>query len=364
MQYKSYLIFSLNRLRYGVETEAVREIFFLPELTPIEEAPWDIVGVLNLRGYILPVMSLSLRFGYDSREYQVTDSVIVLERAGFKVGIIVNQVHEVKEIADELVEEQIAYGGKQAKKFHNFIAGFAKLGADIYMLLDPDKAIEYSDSANPLLPFNGDFSGSTDREEIDRSDKSTIKPDKPNKPERSFCPNASEEERGIFRERAENLMRPTESEDFTGLMPLAVVGLNGEYFGIDLNIVREFTEVQQITPIPCVGQQIAGNINLRGEIVTLVDIRGVLNMPIANLSETPSAAIVSVDDIVAGVMIDEVRDVMYLHPSQLTPIPAAVHSAANEEYLRGTAPYGDRMMSLLDIGKMLLRGELEINEEV
>ena len=303
-------------------------------------------------------MSLALRFGYDRREYQVTDSVIVLERAGFKVGIIVNQVHEVKEIADELVEKQIAYGGKQAKKFHNFIAGFAKLGADIYMLLDPDKAIEYSDSASPMLPFNGDVSGSTDREEIDRAEKSIIKP------ERSFCPNASEEEREIFRERAENLMRPTENEDFTGLMPLAVVGLNGEYFGIDLNIVREFTEVQQITPIPCVGQQIAGNINLRGEIVTLVDIRGVLNMAIANLGQTPSAAIVSVDDIVAGVMIDEVRDVMYLHPSQLTPMPAAVHSAANEEYLRGTAPYGDRMMSLLDIGKMLLLGELEINEEV
>ncbi|NER33568.1 MAG: chemotaxis protein CheW [Oscillatoria sp. SIO1A7] len=358
MKYKSYLIFTLNGLRYGVETEAVREIFFLPELTPIEEAPWDIVGVLNLRGYILPVMSLALRFGYENREYKVTDSVLVLERAGFKVGIIVNEVHEVKEIAEELVEEQIAYGGKQAKKFHNFIAGFAKLGADIYMLLDPDKAIEYSDSADP---FNGDFCSSTDREEIDRADKSSIKPDKP---ERSFCPNASEEERGIFRERAENLMRPTESEDFTGLMPLAVVGLNGEYFGIDLNIVREFTEVEQITPIPCVGQQIAGNINLRGEIVTLVDIRGVLNMPIANLGQTPSAAIVSVDDIVAGVMIDEVRDVMYLHPSQLTPMPAAVHSAANEEYLRGTAPYGERMMSLLDIGKMLLRGELEINEEV
>lgn len=357
MEHTSYLIFTLNGLRYGVATEAVREIFFLPELTPIEEAPPDIVGVVNLRGDILAVMDLALRFGHGATEYQITDSVIVLERAGFKVGIIVNQVHEVKDIAEELVEPQISYGGKQVKRFHHFIAGFAKLGADIYMLLDSDKAIEYSDSADPLLPPNGDLSGPTDRDVRD--------PEVNSNPERLFCPHASPEERGIFRERAENLMRPTESQDFTGLMPLAVVGLNGEYFGIDLNIVREFTEIQQITPIPCVGQQIAGNINLRGEIITLVDIRGVLNMPIANVrQEASSAAIVSVDDIVAGVTIDEVLDVMYLHPSQLTPMPVAGHSTANEEYLQGTAPYGDKMMSLLDLSKMLVRGELAVNEEV
>ena len=359
MEYKSYLIFSLNGLRYGVATEAVREIFFLPELTPIEEAPPDIVGVVNLRGDILAVMDLALRFGHGATEYQITDSLIVLERAGFKVGIIVNQVHEVKDIADELVEPQISYGGKQVKKFHRFIAGFAKLGADIYMLLDPDKAIEYSDSADPLLPPNEDLSGSTDEEAREGGANLNTTP------ERLFCPHASPEERGIFRERAENLMRPTESQDFTGLMPLAVVGLNGEYFGIDLNIVREFTEIQQITPIPCVGQQIAGNINLRGEIITLVDIRGVLNMPIANVGQqASSAAIVSVDDIVAGVKIDEVLDVMYLHPSQLTPMPVAGHSAANEEYLRGTAPYDDKIMSLLDLSKMLTQGELAVNEEV
>ena len=90
MEQKSFLIFKLNQYRYGVETPAVQEIFLLPELTLVEAAPDDIVGVLNLRGNILPVMDLSLRFGHQSTRYQITDSVIVLEWQGLRVGIIVS----------------------------------------------------------------------------------------------------------------------------------------------------------------------------------------------------------------------------------------------------------------------------------
>ena len=365
METKSYLIFSLNRLRYGVETEAVSEIFFLPELTPVEAAPPDIAGVLNLRGEILPVMDLAMRFGHHQRDYQITDSTVVLEWEEVKIGIIVSEVHEIKEIDLAAVETQIAYGRKERPQSQNFIAGMAKIGSEICMLLDPENLIRNADSLTlPSDPSNGASNGAGSGPSLEGTagPKHSI-PDAIPVQNRVFCPNASPQERAIFKERAENLMRATEAQDLTGLMPLAVVGLNGEYFGLDLHLVREFTDIHQITPIPCVKEHIVGNINLRGEVVTLVDIRTVLNMPLSSGAYAAKAMVVEVADVVAGVTIDEVWDVFYLHPSIIKPVPAAVRPTGKNEYLRGTAPYRSKMMSLLDLGKIFTQGELVVNEE-
>ena len=144
--------------------------------SPVEEAPRDIVGVLNLRGNILPVMDLALRFGHRSMEYQITDSVIVIQWQGFSVGIIVNAVEEVKEIETALIQTQISYGRKITTEAHHFVAGFAKLNTDIVTLLNPQNLIEYSEVVNPLIPFPGKKnpslrqSGSEDPELVDRFD--------------------------------------------------------------------------------------------------------------------------------------------------------------------------------------------------
>ena len=146
-------------------------------------------------------------------------------------------------------------------------------------------------------------------------------------------------------------------------MSLAVVTLNGEYFGLDLNLVREFTEIRQITPIPCCGDYILGNMNLRGEIVTLVDIRQLLNLSATGVNQEAKAMVIHCQDIVAGINIDEVCDVVYLHPSQIKPAPTSGHSNSNE-YLRGTAPYREKILGLIDFNKMIAEGELVVNQEM
>ncbi len=347
-EHPCYLIFSLNGSRYGVTTNAVQEIFFLPALTPIDEAPRDIVGVVNLRGEILPVMDLNLRFFQRSLDYQITDSIVVIEWQSIKIGLIVNQVHEVQDIPLEAIASKITYGRQTSTPSHHYISGVAKNLGELVMLVNPEQLIQYADSPETQISeLNG---------------TNIPLPQTLFHKDRRFCPHASEEEMAIFQERADNLMKPTEGEDFTGLMPIAVIGLNDEYFGLDLNAVREFTDIREITPIPCCPDRIIGNMNLRGEIVTLIDIRQSLNLPITHAIRGSKVMVVHVEEVVAGIAIQEVCDVMYLHPSKIAPIPAAVHSA-NDEYLRGTAPYREKMMSLLDLPKILTQGELEVNEE-
>lgn len=144
---------------------------------------------------------------------------------------------------------------------------------------------------------------------------------------------------------------------------MAVIGLNGEYFGLDLATVQEFIDVSGITPIPCCPSHIRGNINLRGEILTLVDIRKALNIPLADVGNISKAVIVKVDDLVAGLPVNEVFNVEYFRPSDVMPVPAAIPSE-NEAYLRGTVPFLGKILSILDLPQLLSEGGLEVNEEV
>lgn len=351
MTNKPYLIFSINSSLFGVEAFCVQEIFSLPNLTPIAEASADIVGVVNLRGDILPVVDLNIRFGYKQLDYSLTDSIIVLEWQEFRLGIVVNEVLEVHNISLQEMTNEVFYRQNLNGSASHFIAGIGKVDADIIMLLNHERLLSYSQNIESLLTKetleNGEFT--------DKSFKKNL----------LFFPEATPEEKAILRERADNLRQPTQRQDFAGLIPLAVVGLNGEYFGLDLPIVREFTDIRQVTPVPCCPPHIIGNMNLRGEILTLVDIRSVLNMPISGMGNNTNlkVMIVKTDDLIAGVTVDEVFDVMYLQPSQILPVPTAVHSA-NSDYLRGTANYREKMMSILDLAKVFQQGDLIVNEEV
>ena len=352
MESKQYIIFSLNASLYGVEAFSVQEIFFLPELTPIVEAPPEMVGVLNLRGEILPIMDLHFRLGYGFPEYRLTDSVIILVCQGFRFGIIVNEVHDVQKISVNAIAADFSYK-REVTNQHHFITGVAKLEANIVMLLNPEKLLQSSERIEALItekkPLNLEAEADT-----------ALSFHKKN---RLFSSNTTSEEKAIFRERAESLRRQAENQDFTGSRPMAVINLNGEYFGVDLGNVREFTDIRKVTPIPCCPAYIVGNMNLRGEILTLIDIRGVLNLPLGNLENTSKAMVACIDDLVAGLIVDEVLDVMYLHLSEMMPVPAAARSV-NDEYLRGTVAYGEKMMAILDLPKILMQAGLMVDEEV
>jgi purine-binding chemotaxis protein CheW len=349
-----FLTFTLNESLYGVDTFAVEEIFFLPELTAIPEAPRDIIGVVNVRGYILPVMDLNLRFGYHAVEnYQTSDSVIVLKSGNLRVGIIVNEVQDVKNIKTENISSEISVGREFTKtQRRKFISGIAKHEEDIIVIIDSENLIHYVE----LQEINTQSEGRIE-DSLRADDSLTLEK------RRVFCPNATPDEREIFRKRAENLRQLTEEDEQEGLKPLAVIALNEEFFGVDLNIVREFTEIRNPTPIPCCPSHIIGNMNLRGEILTLVDVRGLLNLSQTGMSEGSSAIVVNLEDIVAGIKVEDVVDVMFLNPQEVTSVPTAIHSV-NDEYLQGAAPYKGKMMSILDLPKILLSGGLMVDQAI
>ncbi|MGA1602946.1 MAG: chemotaxis protein CheW [Prochlorothrix sp.] len=97
--------------------------------------------------------------------------------------------------------------------------------------------------------------------------------------------------------------------------------------------------------------------------MTLVDISGILNLPLTRSEQGNKAIVARLDQLVAGITVDSVFDVVYLRPADISPIPAAVHSL-NDEYIRGVAPYQEQQMSILDLPKLLLSPELVVEESV
>ncbi|MBD2775997.1 chemotaxis protein CheW [Iningainema tapete] len=325
-----YLTFRLNNRLYGISTVYVEEIFSLPDLIPISTASPDSINTINLQGDILPVMDLNLSLGYQLQEYSLTDSIVVFRWEELRVGIIVNEIREVinvttQEIHTEFYEEQAII------KQNKIIAGVAKNLEDIFILNHPGY----------WLPI---VSNSLEQETQTSYDVDTLA-------------------QTILPAQTNHLALSTYSQDTQSLRPLTVFILNDDFFGIDLKMVREFTDIRKVTPVPCCPAHIIGNMNLRGEIITLVDIRRLLNIQPTNMHDS-KVIIVEFESIVAGLVVEKVCDVMFfLNPLNITEIISSLYSI-NKTYLQGTTPYQGKMMSILDLPKIFHHGGLTVNEAV
>ena len=354
---RDYLLFELQGAHYGIATDAVLEILQLPELTRVDEAPAYVAGVLNYRTKVLPVIDLNVFFGHGDHRYQLTDCVIVLEHGEAELGIIVDRAFDVQKISMAEIEAVPEYG--EADGAHHFVACMAKVGEEIFMLLDEELLTHHYRDIEGHLKNSLGKPGKTVRKKpskkkgVSAAEQALV-----------FCPEASEEERLIFHQRAGNLLHFDADVDTSDLLPLAVVDLGGEYYGVKLEYVREFYNCGKLTPVPCTPEHIIGNINVRGDILTLVDLRKALGMPVPALAPGAKAIIVNVDDIVAGVPVEAVRDIVYFSSLGIKPVPAAVQTGEDNEYLEGVVSYQDRVLSILNLPKIFNEGGLLVDEVV
>lgn len=360
MKIDTYLTFELNDLQYGINTAQVREIFKLPELTPIADAPGDIIGILNFRDQILPIMHLSKRLGQEVLHCCLNDTVIVIEWQGLLVGMVVNQVHDVQSISGANIEAALTYD------FRNhagtaFIAGVAKINDSLITLLNPETLIRQTDDVALMVweaKLNDLDNFAHPNERILKAQDSPVITNFFS----LYCPNSTPEDQQIFRQRANALRHSVESSDINSLMSLAVIKLGEEYFGLELHQVREFINIHHVMPIPCCPSHILGNMNLRGEVMTLVDIREALNISQPE-NDASKAVVIEIDNIVAGVTVDQVLDVVYLSPSDISLMPTAVPNRC-QTFFQGIAHYCQKTLSILDLSQVFFKGGLVVDQSV
>jgi purine-binding chemotaxis protein CheW len=133
-----FLTFQLGKESYGIEIRHVTEIIGIQPITEVPELPEYIKGIINLRGKIIPVMDVRLRFKKEPREYNDRTCVIVIDIRDISIGLIVDTVCEVLSIP----EENIVEPPQMNKGFNNrYIKRIGKAGSDVKLLLDCEKLL-------------------------------------------------------------------------------------------------------------------------------------------------------------------------------------------------------------------------------
>ncbi|HUW81813.1 MAG TPA: chemotaxis protein CheW [Phycisphaerae bacterium] len=143
-----YLTFQLGKEVYGLEILRVQEIIGMMSVTRVPGSPEFVRGVINLRGKIIPVVDLRLKFGLESQPDTEKTCIIVAQvvRAEQEVtmGIIVDEVSEVLDIAGDQIEPPPSF---RSAVDTDFILGMGKVGRKVVVLLDVDRVLSAGEFA-------------------------------------------------------------------------------------------------------------------------------------------------------------------------------------------------------------------------
>jgi purine-binding chemotaxis protein CheW len=139
-----YLTFALAEEEYGLEILKVREIISMSEITSVPKTPEYVKGVINLRGKVIPVIDLRLKFTMEEIPYTDETCIIVVDVNGVEMGIIVDHVSEVLDIAAGDIEDAPEFG---ASVDIDFILGMGKAEGRVTILLDISKVISAGEVA-------------------------------------------------------------------------------------------------------------------------------------------------------------------------------------------------------------------------
>lgn len=147
-QKDKYLIFTEGNEYYGIEIKTVTEIIGIQPITEVPELPEYIRGIINLRGKIIPVMDVRVRFNKPFQDYNDRTCIIVIEIQDISIGLIVDSVSEVAVIPDS----EIVPPPEVNKGSNKFIKGIGKIGNEVKLILDCDQLFsdEISQSVNNL----------------------------------------------------------------------------------------------------------------------------------------------------------------------------------------------------------------------
>ncbi len=334
-----FLIFNLGEKNYAIPAEKIMEIVQLPALTIIEKFPEYIIGLLNLRGQIISVVDFIKLLGLEPETYTPEHQVLILECEKRAIGIIVSSIKDVTRL-DKKGFTPLPY-----KSHDGIISGIYKHNDTMTALLDINLIME-----------------SVEKVEVHSSEI----PDKISIP-REYCTQSPEVKNKLIK-RAEKLQK--EVRVVTGNLNyqenyFISFCLNKEIYAINLKYVKEITKLKLVNmvAVPCVPEFITGIINLRGEFITIVDIKYFLQVPKTRISEKTKIIVVKISDIQVGILVDEVFDIENI-PNERMNLNIQSKYEKNKYTLAEVLQPDERIISIFDMKRFIEDERLFIEDSI
>jgi purine-binding chemotaxis protein CheW len=311
-----YVTFDMDGERYAFPMSRVQEIIRMPTVVKVPLGPLSLEGLANLRGRVLPVVSLRICCAMPVAEHDETTRVIVVD-GGVPLGFVVDRVSSVISIDPSAMEPA---GAVQSTVRSDVLIGVIKSdGGAMTTVLDVDRLI-----------------GS----QFERLTRAAVGADAA-----AAVASLAEETEG-------------DGDDTLELVSFAV---EGQEYALPIDQVQEIVQApESVSHVPNSGNQVLGVIDLRGRLLPVVSMRRVFGLPITPLEPQNRIVVVSLRDSVIGVVMDTVREVLRVPHDLVAEPPPFMNSTEIESVCR--LEDGKRLVSVLSVNRMF--DSPEIREEM
>ncbi|MDP2875303.1 MAG: chemotaxis protein CheW [Holophaga sp.] len=298
--------FTLDGVEFGLDIDRVQEITPRTSITPVPGAPSFVLGVVNLRGIIIPVLDSRLRFHLPPALPTPRTRIIILNLGGQPTGLQVDSVAEVIRLDDLTIRDTppLVAGVRS-----DYLAGMVTVGTRLITLIDLDKILDSSEFSQ--------------RELLLESNSGTP----------AFG--------GIGLEHS---LAQVENE-----LPYVTFAMGRESFGINLQMVEEIIEMPSITKVPDAPDYVLGVICLRDQVLPLLDFIQLLHVEDDGTSAHREMVILlSIGDARIGIAVDAIQEIIRVREDEILPTP---HTLSEKEAAKfeGVVVRSDRMVSLLRV---------------
>jgi purine-binding chemotaxis protein CheW len=301
--------FSLDGVEFGLDIDRVQEITHRSEITPVPGSPSFILGVINLRGLIIPVIDSRIRFHLAPQNTTSKTRIVVLKLASGPTGLQVDSVAEVVRLEDHVIRETppLVAGIRS-----EYLAGMVTVGTRLITLIHLEKLLDSTE-----------LSRRAEMEELGMA--------------------------GTFSDLSDEDDEDLEADG----RPYVTFRLGSESFGIALHEVEEIVELPAVTKVPDAPDYVLGVICLRDQVMPLVDLSEILSIQ-QGTSERKRDMVVllSFGSAKIGVVVDEIQEILQVQEGQTLPPPQTL-SEAERDHLEGVLLQPGRMVSLINVLKII-----------
>jgi len=150
-----------------------------------------------------------------------------------------------------------------------------------------------------------------------------------------------------------------EEESSSKEIQLVVFKIGKEEFGVPISEVREIVRLIPITPVPRAPDFVEGVVNLRGQILAIIDLAKRLKLTPSPRSDRSRIIVIEFEGNIIGMIVDEVMEVLRLASENIDKAPELITAEIHEEYLKGVGKLGDRLLILIDLARVFSPEEVE-----
>ncbi len=305
-----YVTFDMADERYAFPMRRVQEIIRMPAVVKVPLGPPSLEGLANLRGRVLPVVSLRRCCDMNQTGHDETTRVIVVD-GGVPLGFVVDRVASVISIDPAALE---AADAVQSTVQSDVLVGVIKADdGDMTTVLDVDRLI------------GAQFARLAERGVRESSATSRI----PAEPDAD-----------------------ADSDDTLELVSFAV---EGQEYALPLDQVQEIVQApESVSHVPNAGSRVLGVIDLRGRLLPVVSMRRVFGLPVTPLEPKNRIVVVSLEGGVVGVVMDTVREVLRVPHQLVAPLPSVVAGDGRKTEVESVCRLedGKRLVSVLSVNRM------------